>query len=326
MAVAAGDGRMPATRATDLKVSIVMAARNTAEYVGAAIESALAQTHTNLEVLVVGHGPAGGPLAEAERYARRDARVRVVAGSFDSLAAARNRAIAESTGDCLALLDSDDMWGPTFLERQLDRMLTHPGAMLVSANAVHLGGPSAGGPLDAHREERALRFADLLRDETAVCVMTLFRRAVIDAIGAFDPALEHNEDYDLWLRATYAGFVIVKNPEPLGYYRGTPQTAADEEAAITGILKVYRKVGAWSLPPEDRAILDRQVARFERRRLVSKAKLALAAHDFAQAADLFGAAGRRGAWKATLAAVATRCCPGSLVRFVARGEAAGIRD
>lgn len=295
-----------------------MPARNTAAYVGAALESVLTQTYDDLEVIVIEDGSTDGTNDVAQQYARRDARVRIVRGTFGSPAAARNRGIAASSGDWFALLDSDDLWTPLFLERQFQALARYPGAMLASSNALNLGGQWHRRPLDGARQLRTLGFTDLLRDETSVCIMTVFSREVVNAVGPFDATFNRTEDYDLWLRATHAGFLIVKNPESLAYYRRRPESLSfDEEAMLDGILRVYRKVEQWSLLAEDRTVLERQIARFERRRLIVKARRALASRDFATAADLFDVAARRdGGWKPTLAAFAMRHWPESVFRVM----------
>ena len=85
--------------------------------------------------------------------------------------------------------------------------------------------------------------ADILADETAVFIMSIFRRRVDKSIGPFDESLRTNEDYDFWLRAACAGFVFYRNDQPLGYYRRRDNSlSADELRMLPGILQVFRKL------------------------------------------------------------------------------------
>src|SRR4051812_39209032 len=100
-------------------VSIIMPAYNVAPYIGDAIRSALAQTYTDFELIVVDDGSKDDTAALAREFARTDRRVRLVQQANRGLAGARNTALRAATGEFFALLDSDDIWEPSFLAEQL---------------------------------------------------------------------------------------------------------------------------------------------------------------------------------------------------------------
>jgi glycosyltransferase involved in cell wall biosynthesis len=104
---------------TGTKVSIVIPAYNASRTIAETIESAIAQTHRNLEILVVDDGSTDETLAIAEGIAKRDQRVRTILQANGGVAAARNAGIAASTGAFIAPLDADDLWHPAKVERQL---------------------------------------------------------------------------------------------------------------------------------------------------------------------------------------------------------------
>jgi len=97
-------------------VTVVIPCYNGAAYLGAAIESALAQTHAPLEVLVIDDGSTDRSLDLARSYGPP---VRVISQSNQGESVARNRGIDEARGDWIAFLDADDVWRPQKLQRQL---------------------------------------------------------------------------------------------------------------------------------------------------------------------------------------------------------------
>ena len=94
----------------------------------------------------------------------------------------------------------------------------------------------------------------------------MFRRRVYDTIGGFNPVFSGNEDYEFWLRAAVAGFVILRNHETLGFYRRHEGSlSSDEPRIIRGVLNVLRHAQSMldDLSPEGQ-VLQRQIARFTR--------------------------------------------------------------
>ena len=96
---------------------------NGAAFIGVAVDSALSQTYRSLEVLVVDDGSTDRTRDIVARYAARDPRVRLISQANGGVARARNRGIAESHGEFVAPLDADDLWEPTKIALQMERML-----------------------------------------------------------------------------------------------------------------------------------------------------------------------------------------------------------
>lgn len=292
-------------------VSVIVPAYNSERYLEAALRSVCAQTFQDFEIIVVDDGSTDGTAGLAEGFRQHDERIRVIHQRNRGISAARNAGTAASYGRVVALLDSDDMWLPEYLERQLAVLEKHPGADIVSANAINFGGRSDGELWKATAPGcRSVSLLDLIEDETSVCIMSMFRRRVIDLIGGFDTTLRGSEDYDYWLRAAVHGLGILFNGAPLAYYRRRPDSvSADEsmmlEAIQVPLRKVRQQVPAGS--PEAAAI-DRQLERFERERLMSAAKRQLLLGDATGASEhLSVLAARTGALKhRTISFVADR--------------------
>jgi glycosyltransferase involved in cell wall biosynthesis len=270
-------------------VSVIMPAFNTAPYIATAIQSAQTQTLRDIEVLVVDDGSTDKTFATALGCAAGDRRVRVVTQNNGGPSAARNRAMKMARGELFACLDSDDEWMPTYLEEQLAAFDRHPAASVVTANAVNRGGALNGTPYrPIEPVDRAITFLDIVRQEDAICIMTVFRRAVYDVIGPFDETLSGNEDYEFWLRAALHGFEFVQTFQPLAYYRRRPDSASANDLKMTaGILRVFAMVRRDCRSVEELAAVDAQMERYTRELLAIQARIALRRHDFESAAESY---------------------------------------
>jgi hypothetical protein len=152
----------------------------------------------------------------------------------------------------------------------------------------------------------------MLEDETAVFIMSAFRRRVCELIGGFDESLRTNEDYDFWIRAAIAGCRFRRNDEPLGRYRRREDSlSAGELAMLKGIIRVLRKTRpALMNRPGELAIADSQLTRFETELLAAEARAAIEEGDFRAAGDHLAALHRRrGGMALRLAEVMARWTP-----------------
>jgi glycosyltransferase involved in cell wall biosynthesis len=183
--------------------SVVIATFDHARYVGAAIESALAQTLPGVEVVVVDDGSTDDTASVLARYGDR---IRVVRQPNRGLAAARNAGVALARGHAIAFLDADDVIAPGKLAAQVavlerepavgwtycDVEIRRPGrrrATTASARFRYAG----------RRLDGAL-FGELVHGNFIPAIAPLVRRQALDAAGPFDETLTALEDWDLWLR------------------------------------------------------------------------------------------------------------------------------
>jgi glycosyltransferase involved in cell wall biosynthesis len=295
-------------------VSVIMPAFNVEAYIAEAIESVLAQTYTDWELVIVDDGSTDRTRAVAERYrAANPEQIVLVSHENRGLAAARNSALRVARGAVFALLDSDDIWQPGFLAAQMRLLADHPDVAIVTGNATTLGGALDGEPARPADDRRpAPDLAQILRDETSVFIMSIFRREVVERIGGFDERFRTNEDYDFWVRAAFAGFKFTRNPRPLAFYRrhGNSLSASDVRM-LAGILRVFKKARETAEPvTEAHRLIEQQIDRFETELLAAEAREALARGDVAAArTNLDALRRRRGGLKIEIAARAFRLAP-----------------
>jgi hypothetical protein len=202
-------------------VSVIVPCLNGERYVGDAIRSALAQTHPRVEVLVVDNGSTDASPAIARAFGGA---VRVFVEPRRGLPIARNRALGESRGEFVQLLDCDDLLHPDKLSRHVALLGERPDAGVVYGGARFFENSPTGPesvPADFVLGARDYPTALLARNLLPP-VAALFRRNVARAIGGFDPALPAGEDWDFWLRAAWAGFGFHFDPAELCYYRRHP--------------------------------------------------------------------------------------------------------
>ncbi|MCX7645886.1 MAG: glycosyltransferase, partial [Rhodobacteraceae bacterium] len=216
-----------------MRVSVVMANRDGARHLPAAIASVLRQSHADLELLVADDGSTDASAAIVRDWAGQDARVRLFARPVGAPAqgpgAARNRALAAATGDWIAVMDSDDLMHPERLARLL-AAAERLGAGLVADDLVFFGAaPGAGGrtllgpgapaaPFAVGPAEYLAASGEDRRRPALGYLKPLIRREVLGDLR-YDPTLRVGEDYDLVLRLLLAGARLHVLPDPTYLYR-----------------------------------------------------------------------------------------------------------
>jgi glycosyltransferase involved in cell wall biosynthesis len=195
-------------------VSVIIPAYNAATFIVDTVNSALSQTFTDLEVIVVDDGSKDGTVAALAGFGDR---VRVHQQTNGGVAKARNTGVALATGTWVAFLDADDLWLPQKLERQLEWSGKAP---MVYTDRFNIG--ARGDLPEVQSVVTPMRggdvFEPLLRDNFITNTSVVIRRELFESLGGFYTGLNGTEDWDLWIRVAERhpiGFV----PEPLVKYR-----------------------------------------------------------------------------------------------------------
>ncbi len=207
-------------------VSIIVPVRDGEPFISGTLDSALAQTYPQIEVIVVDDGSRDGTRALVEARAARDPRLRLIVQSNKGVAAARNRAIADARGEFIAPLDADDLWEPTKLERQVARML-EGGDRVGLVYCWWMWIDSAGAVLDRSPGwdvEGDEADALLQVNYTGNASVPLFRRSFLEAAGGYDESLRARgaqgcEDWDAAVKVAERSEVAVAPSILVGYRR-----------------------------------------------------------------------------------------------------------
>jgi len=188
-------------------VSVVVPCRNGEKHLRAALASALAQTHAPIEVLFVDDASTDGSLAIARSFGER---VRVVEAGGRGVAAARNLGLRDARGEFVHFLDADDVLPARAIEEKLAVFRLFPETDAVYSRSFVPFDPDVSetvvlprGFADLVRRGRLTRatgFGERLGVPCPPCTPVLYRRAILERSGGFDPAVPVQENLELNLR------------------------------------------------------------------------------------------------------------------------------
>jgi glycosyltransferase involved in cell wall biosynthesis len=203
------------------RVSVIIPTYNDATYLPVAIESVLAQSCQDFELIVIDDGSTDNTRTVLQSYL---ARIRYIYQENQGESVARNQGIRLAQGEYVAFLDSDDVWLPAKLARQVEIMAAHPQGVLLytdsyltDAAGKEIGYLGCGTPGSAAMVRDMAR--DLVIDNVVMSASTVMvRRAALAGLELFDAAIQWGEDWDLWIRLALRG-PMVYLPEPLACYR-----------------------------------------------------------------------------------------------------------
>ncbi len=207
-------------------VSCIMPAYNAEKYIYQSIESVIAQTYKNWELIVIDDGSTDNTADIIRQFQNRDKRIHYYFQTNAKQAAARNNAINRANGEILAFLDSDDQWTINHIEICLAELnkntcdivstgfydsFVHGDMQLDNNRSIH---PIYSG---IYSGDEGLNL--FIMSNKVATSSVLMRKTDIKKIGLFDPKATPAEDYDLWIRAIKIGIKVKVLPEATMYYR-----------------------------------------------------------------------------------------------------------
>lgn len=226
------------------RVSVLMPCYNVASTLDEAMESLLAQTLAEFEIVAVDDGSEDGTLNRLEAWALQDQRVRVLARAHAGIIPALNEGLDICRAVYVARMDADDRAHPTRLERQVQFLDDHPEVSVLSSLVE-------GFPASDVREgfriyidwlNNLITHADITREifvESPLAHPSVtFRKRWVEDLGGYKE-FGWPEDYDLWLRLYLEGARFAKIPEILLYWREYPHrlTRSDSRYAVKHFLR-----------------------------------------------------------------------------------------
>ena len=200
---------------TPVPVSVLMPVHNAAAYVGAALDSVLAQTHRPLQIIAVNDGSTDGTRSILARY---EDRITVIDQENRGPSAASNRAFAASTGALVKFFDADDVMAPELIARQVARLGARRDAVALGEWTRFYGAMPADEPFPPLGMYRDAEPADWLAAELLGTQpmmqggLWLIPRAIVEAAGGWDERLTRANDFEFFARVLTAAAEILHAP------------------------------------------------------------------------------------------------------------------
>ncbi len=218
-------------------VTVVMPSYNAKRFIGAAIESVIAQSYKNLEIILVDDGSTDGTTAVVEQYCRKDSRIQLLRQQNEGVASARNRGIQSGRGEYIAPIDSDDIWHPSKIEAQvlaLSQAGESVGLVYSWISLIDEKGRVVG---LSRRSFEGNVFVDLLYSNfVGTASSPMIPRRVFDEVGGYDVThrqkeAQGSEDWDLYLKiAQRHDFRLI--PQALVGYRIHPNAMSTDYVSM----------------------------------------------------------------------------------------------
>lgn len=220
-------------------ISVIIPTFNRKEMLREAVESVIKQDWSEKEIIIVDDGSTDGTSADIfqtsylhkSRNQRRYLReipasagmtghsLHFIRTEHKGVSHARNVGIRSARGELIAFLDSDDLWLPGKLARQVKFFEENPDISICQTEEIWVRNGRRVNPRRIHKKYSGWIFEKCI----PLCIVSpsavMMRRAVFDDIGLFDEEMPACEDYDLWLRASLK-YQIITLPEPLIIKRG----------------------------------------------------------------------------------------------------------
>lgn len=280
---------------TNPNISIIVPAYNVGPFIAETLDSALAQTRRDFEVIVVNDGSTDDT---EERVAPFRDRIVYLRHENRGVMATRNAGIRAARGGYIALLDGDDLWEPRFLEVLAGMLDADAGLGVAYPNAVFFGSPNFAGRLhqDVFPVAEPVTFDRVLRRECYVFGSLVFRRSVVDAVGWFDEELQGQgaEDFELWLRMLRRDVRFRFSREALAQYRWRHNSLSNTGVGLMKcVTSVYEKLlSKYELDPSQREWVEARLPEIRAQLDFALFREAMAKRQYADASRHLAAANR----------------------------------
>ncbi len=187
-------------------VSIVIPAYNAGRYLAPAIESMIAQTFTDWEMICINDGSRDATGQMLDEFALREPRMRVIHQDNQGVTATLNRGLSLARAPLVARMDADDISMPTRLAQEVAFLKSHPQHVAVGGAILKIDTDSDRLGVDRLPTEHAEIESALLERRTGLFHPTvMYRLSAVRAVGAYRPEHVAVEDHDLWLRLAQHG-------------------------------------------------------------------------------------------------------------------------
>ena len=226
-------------------ISVILPVYNAEAYVREAVESILAQSFTDFELIAINDGSTDGSGAILRELAARDARIMLVERPNDGLVSALNEGIKIARADLIARMDADDVSMPERFALQHARMVQEP-ELAVLGSFFHI--MDRDGCIIRLYDDLPLTPAEARSAVGGFLVAhpaVMMRRDAVLKAGGYRKAFSHAEDYDLWLRMSDLGHAIANLPQPLLNYREHGASVSAVHRTVQGQHTILARLAHW---------------------------------------------------------------------------------
>lgn len=226
---------------TNALVSIITPLYNGERFVAQTIESVLAQTYTEWEMIIINDGSKDNGENVVKKYADKDARIKLYSQPNGGSSSARNNGLRRAQGEYICFLDADDIWEPIFIERQL-KFLTEHNADIVFASYKRINTENKE-ILRPFIVPNQVNYTDTLKTCSLSCLTTMFKREFCKDIYFNEQLKSMRDDFAFWLALLKRTMYAWGNPEILASYRiFETSTTANKKKVIIPQFNIYYKV------------------------------------------------------------------------------------
>ncbi|MCQ2344594.1 MAG: glycosyltransferase [Paludibacteraceae bacterium] len=232
--------------ANNRKVSIITPLYNGSRFVAQTIESVIAQTYQDWEMIIINDGSNDNGPAICREYAAKDARIKVFDQPNGGSASARNNGIRRALGRYIALLDADDTWMPYFLESQLDFMRENEAVLVFGSHLrIDENGRECLRPFVVPEK---VGYRDMLRTCYISCLTGLYDTKPFGKVFLHEEFRSLRDDYVYWLEIIKKCKVAYGNQRILGSYRILSSSISrDKKKVVIPQYRVYRHVEGFNV-------------------------------------------------------------------------------
>lgn len=252
-------------------ISVLMPVYNGARYVAEAIDSILAQTFGDFEIVIVNDGSTDRSEAILRDYEKRDQRIRVISRANTGIVGALNDGLADCKADLIARMDADDVALPTRFASQVQYMQSHPECVALGSRVIGIDPYGCELFRSEHERDHGSIDVQLLNGVGWAIVhpAAMLRRDALTAVGGYRKEFQWVEDLDLFLRLAERGRLANLGEFLLNYRQHTEsvnrtRAAQQAELADACVRDAYRRRGqtppaGWKFVPKPKPPKDVQL-------------------------------------------------------------------
>lgn len=232
-------------------VSVIIPNYNNAKYLAAAIDSVLQQDYPNIEVILVDDGSTDNSLEILENYKDK---IILVQQENQGAAAARNTGLRKASGDFIAFHDSDDLWLPGKLTKQVNFLINNHAFIACFTHWAVWDGekplpksPSSNdNKTNLQTDRTGWLYLPLLKESVITTISIMIRAHIVRKVGFFNTNYQVGEDHDYWLRLSQFG-QIAKLADTYAIYRvnfeSTTKRVKNENFSLTVLKENVKEFG-----------------------------------------------------------------------------------